>query len=164
MSSSRTATPFAQAAHSGLTRLLDATPKMQAPDLFGRASAMSRAEMMGRRFTDAIATGVVDDAIDDHRGDVPGNCNPVGGNAGNLPGKLVFALQGGLRRADPDVMVDHNRPPSVSCQATKPKRTRLGLQDHIRSVLRSDTQPERQAALIAYRRGTAMLSLSAKES
>ena len=56
MSSSRTATPFAQAAHSGLTRLVDATPNTDAPFLFGRASAMSRADTMAWRLTEAIAT------------------------------------------------------------------------------------------------------------
>ena len=56
ISSSRTATPFAHAAHSGLTSLLDGTPKTEAPRLFGRASAMSRADTMACRLADAIAT------------------------------------------------------------------------------------------------------------
>src|ERR1700710_855457 len=56
MSNSRTATPFAQEAHSGLTRLVDGTPKTDAPALFGRASAMSRADTMARRLAEAIAT------------------------------------------------------------------------------------------------------------
>src|SRR5438128_878156 len=55
-------------------------------------------------------------------------------------------------------------PPSGALRAIKPQRTRFGLQDQSSGVLRSDAQPERQAALIAYRRGTGMLLLSAKES
>ena len=48
--------PFAQAAHSGVTRLPGATPNTVAPPLCGRASAMSRAEVTGRRLIAAIAT------------------------------------------------------------------------------------------------------------
>ena len=56
MSSSRTAVPFAQAAHSGLTPSFAAAPNTVAPPLRGWPSAMSRAETTGRRLIAAIAT------------------------------------------------------------------------------------------------------------
>jgi hypothetical protein len=39
--------------------------------------------------------GVVDDAIDDHRGDIAFDRDLVGGDRGNLPGELIVALQVG---------------------------------------------------------------------
>ncbi len=60
MSSSRTAVPFAQAAHSGLTRLPGATPNTVAASLRGWPSAMSRAETTGAwRLIAPIATAAL---------------------------------------------------------------------------------------------------------
>ncbi len=57
MSSSRTAVPFAQAAHSGETVVADFTPITCAPPpFFAWPSAMPRAETTGRRLIAAIAT------------------------------------------------------------------------------------------------------------
>ena len=48
--------PFAQAAHSGLTRVLDRAPNTVAPFLFGRPNAISRADVTGCRLIAAMAT------------------------------------------------------------------------------------------------------------
>ena len=56
MSSSRTAVPLAQAAHSGLNRLAEGTPKRVAPPFLGWPSAMPRAEVGAARLTEAMAT------------------------------------------------------------------------------------------------------------
>ena len=55
-SSSRTAVPFAQAAHSGEKPLDAGMPKIAAPPFFGWPSAMARAETTGLRLTEAMAT------------------------------------------------------------------------------------------------------------
>ncbi len=44
--------------------------------------------------------GVVDDPVDDHRGHVLLHRDLVGGDAGDLPGELVLALQEGFGRRD----------------------------------------------------------------
>ena len=59
MSSSRTAVPFAQAAHSGLTRLPCGTPNTVAASLRGWPSAMSRAETTAWRLIAPIATAAL---------------------------------------------------------------------------------------------------------
>ena len=60
MSSSRTAVPFAQAAHSGLTVEPVGMPNTDAPPAFlACPSAMPRAETTGRRLTEAMATAAL---------------------------------------------------------------------------------------------------------
>ena len=66
MSSSRTAVPFAQAAHSGETVVAERTPKTVAPALPSRTrcgcpSAMARAETTGLRLMAAMATEALED-------------------------------------------------------------------------------------------------------
>ncbi len=56
-SSSRTATPFAQAAHSGLECFV--MPKTVEPGVAGCVSACARAEMAGARVMDAAATAAL---------------------------------------------------------------------------------------------------------
>ena len=51
--------------------------------------------------------GVVDDAVDDHLGHVLLHRHLVGGERGDLPGKLVLALQVVLRGMHPHVVQDH---------------------------------------------------------
>ena len=75
---------------------------------------MSRAETMAWRLAEAIAT----EALSMMRLTIIaatsfGDRDLVGGNAGDLPGELVLALQSGLRRADPDVMFNHYASPFV---------------------------------------------------
>ena len=53
-SSSRTATPLANAAHSGLERTVE--PNTVAPGAYGCASACPRAATTGARLRDAVAT------------------------------------------------------------------------------------------------------------
>ena len=55
-SSSRTATPLAQAAHSGEIRTCGAAPHTAAPGEDGWRSACSRAARTGSRASDAAAT------------------------------------------------------------------------------------------------------------
>ena len=50
---------------------------------------------------------VVDDAVDDHRGNVFFHRDLVGGDGGNLPGELVLALQVVLGWVHSDVVQDH---------------------------------------------------------
>ena len=59
ISSSRTAVPLAQAAHSGLTCVVAGMPNTVAPPARGWASAMSRALMQGWRLTLAMATAAL---------------------------------------------------------------------------------------------------------
>ena len=59
MSSSRTAVPFAQAAHSGETVTPGFTPNTVAPPFFAWPSAMPRAETTGRRLMAAMATAAL---------------------------------------------------------------------------------------------------------
>ena len=118
MSSSRTAVPLAQAAHSGLTRFADGTPNTVAASLRGWPSAMSRADTTAWRLIAAIATAALSmmrltiiAATSFSTGDL------VGGDGGNLPGELVLALQVVLRRVHFDVVQDHAFPPMGRGQA-----------------------------------------------
>ena len=58
--------------------------------------------------------GVVDDAVDDHRGDVAFDRHLVGGDRGDLPGKLILAFQVVLGWVHLHVVQDHTLPPLVS--------------------------------------------------
>ncbi|CPU66339.1 Uncharacterised protein [Mycobacteroides abscessus] len=58
-SSSRTATPFAQAAHSGLVRVSRPQPNTVAPGVYGCASAWPRAATAGPRVRLAAATAAL---------------------------------------------------------------------------------------------------------
>jgi hypothetical protein len=71
MSSSRTAVPFAHAAHSGLTRRAGGAPNSAAPP--------------GR--------GVVDDAVHDHLRNVALDGDAVGCNGCDFPGELLIPRQ-----------------------------------------------------------------------
>jgi hypothetical protein len=65
---------------------------------------MSRAETMAWRLAEAMATEVVDYAVDDHAGDILRHGNLVGGDAGDFPGELIVSLEVRLRWVDLDVM------------------------------------------------------------
>ena len=55
--------------------------------------------------------GVVDDAVNDHGGDVSLHRHAVGGDGGDLPGELILALQVVLRWVHLHVVQDHAFPP-----------------------------------------------------
>ncbi len=58
--------------------------------------------------------GVVDDAVDDHGGNVALHRHAVGGDRGDLPGELILALQVVLGWVHLHVVQDHALPPLVS--------------------------------------------------
>ena len=53
--------------------------------------------------------GIVDDAVDDHRGHVLRHGDLVGGDAGDFPGELVLALERGFGRIDANFVKLHGR-------------------------------------------------------
>ena len=98
-SSSRTATPLAHAAHSGEN--VPSTPNTVAPGGVRGGPAPG-----ARAFDDRTAgqrgggdRGVVDDAVDDHLGDVVADLHRVGGHLGDLPGEVLVPGES-LRRTD----------------------------------------------------------------
>ncbi|MNL58495.1 hypothetical protein D3C87_1821360 [compost metagenome] len=68
-----------------------------------RAGRAYRPTCQGRRGD----RGVIDDAVPDHLSDVRIDCDGIGGDAGELPGQLVFADQGLRGAIGPNVMQLH---------------------------------------------------------
>ena len=115
MSSSRTAVPFAHAAHSGLTRFAVRHAEHRG-GVLARMAERHAARRHRRMAVDRADRhgGVVDDAVDDHGGDVAIDRHAVGGDGSDLPGELILALQVVLGWVHLHVVQDHAFPPLVS--------------------------------------------------
>ncbi len=107
--------------------LADGTPNTVAAFLRGCPSAMSRAETTAWRLIAAIATEALSmmrltiiAATSLSTGDF------VGGDAGDLPGELILALQVGFRRMHSYVVQDHAFPPFDNSRPMTPGRRPTG--------------------------------------
>ena len=114
-SSSRTAVPFAHAAHSHSKRASGPRPNTAAPSFRGCAMACARAVITGWRFSEAEATAALSmmrlpiiSATSSSTG------HRVGGDFGDLPGELGLARQALLFLVGADLVQDHGACPTVS--------------------------------------------------